>query len=160
MNTKRLTELGLLTTAALIIFVIELQLPNLVPIPGVKLGLANIITVYAIYRYRPGEVLLVVLTRIFLGTLFGGNTMALAYSLAGGLLCLLGAIPLHRLVAPGDVWMLSVLGAILHNVGQIAMAWLIAGTAGVLVYLPFLLVSGCIAGFFTGICAGQVLKRI
>ena len=120
MKTKRLTELALLTTVALIIFVIELRIPSLVPIPGVKLGLANIITVYAVYRYRPGEVLLVVLVRIVLGAFFGGNMMALAYSLAGGLLCLAGVIPLHKIVVRKDVWMLSVLGAVLHNVGQIA----------------------------------------
>ena len=139
---------------------IELRIPSLVPIPGVKLGLANIITVYAVYRYRPGEVLLVVLVRIVLGAFFGGNMMALAYSLAGGLLCLAGVIPLHKIVVRKDVWMLSVLGAVLHNVGQIAVAYLITGTAGVFAYLPFLLVAGCIAGFFTGICAGQILKRM
>lgn len=160
MKIKKLTELGLLTTVALIIFVIELQLPNLVPIPGVKLGLANIITVYAVYRYRPQEVCLMVLARILLGAFFGGNMMALAYSLAGGMLCLLGVIPLHRIIDRKDVWILSVLGAVLHNVGQICMAYLITSTEGVFAYLPFLLVSGCIAGLFTGICAGQVLKRI
>jgi heptaprenyl diphosphate synthase len=160
MKTKRLTELAFLTTVALIIFVIELRIPSLVPVPGVKLGLANIITVYAIYRYTPKEVLLVILVRIVLGALFGGNMMALAYSLAGGLLCLAGVIPLHKIVAQKDVWMLSVLGAVLHNVGQLTMAFLVTGTAGVFAYLPFLMVAGCIAGFFTGICAGQVLKRL
>ena len=73
MTTGKLTELALLTASALILYVVELQLPVLVPIPGAKLGLANIVTVYAVYRYRPGEVLLVVLVRIFLGSLFGGG---------------------------------------------------------------------------------------
>ena len=71
MKTRRLTELAMLTAVALIIFVIELQIPNPFPIPGVKLGLANIITVYAVYHYRPGEVMMVVFVRVFLGALFG-----------------------------------------------------------------------------------------
>lgn len=160
MKTKRLTELALLTTVALIIFIIELRLPNLTPIPGIKLGLANIITVYAIYRYQPGEVLLVVLVRIFLGCFFGGNMMALAYSLAGGLLCLAGMLPLHRIVPLKYVWVLSVLGGVLHNVGQLAAAFVVTGTPGVLAYAPFLIVAGCVAGLFAGICAGLVLKRL
>ena len=82
MNVKKLTELAILTALALIIFVIELQIPNPVPIPGVKLGLANIITVFAVYHYRASEVALIVFTRVFLGSFFGGNMMALMYSMA------------------------------------------------------------------------------
>ena len=72
MKTGRLAELAMLTAAALIIFVVELQIPNPFPVPGVKLGLANIITVYAVYHYRPREVMLLVFVRIFLGALFSG----------------------------------------------------------------------------------------
>ena len=64
MNAKKLTQLALLSTVALIIFIVELRIPNLVPIPGVKLGLANIVTVYAVYRYKPSEVFLIVMVRI------------------------------------------------------------------------------------------------
>lgn len=83
MKVKKLTELALLTAIALIIFVIELQIPNPFPIPGVKLGLANIITVYAVYHYRATETLSIVLARILLGSFFSGNMMALMYSLSG-----------------------------------------------------------------------------
>lgn len=96
MKTRKLTELALLATIALTIFLVELRIPNPIPIPGVKLGLANIVTVYAVYRYRPGEVLLLVMTRILLGAILGGNLMSLLYSMAGGLLCLTGMIPLHH----------------------------------------------------------------
>ena len=76
MKVKRLAELALLTALALIIFVIELQIPNPVPVPGAKLGLANIITVFSVYHYRPKEVLLIVFARILLGSFLGGNLMA------------------------------------------------------------------------------------
>ena len=87
MKARKLTELAMLTSLALIIFIVELQLPNPFPIPGVKLGLANIITVYAVYRYRAREAFLIVLIRILLGSFFSGNMMALMYSMAGGMLC-------------------------------------------------------------------------
>ena len=153
-----MTELALLTAIALIIFVVELQIPNPFPIPGVKLGLANIITVYAVYHYRAREVFLIVIVRILLGSLFSGNMMALMYSMAGGMLCLLGMLLLKRILPEEYIWICSVLGAILHNVGQIAVACLIGGW-GMLTYLPFLLVSGCLAGAFTGICAQLVTRR-
>ena len=78
----------MLTAVALIIFVVELQIPNPIPIPGAKLGLVNIITVYAVYQYRAKEVFLIVIVRILLGAFFSGNMMALLYSLASGLLAL------------------------------------------------------------------------
>ena len=160
MKTKRLTELAMLTAVALIIFVIELQIPNPFPIPGVKLGLANIITVYAVYHYRAGEVMLIVFVRVFLGALFGGVMSTLLYSLAGSMLCLAGMIPLRKVIDEKYIWISSVFGAVLHNIGQIAVAVLITQTPGVIAYLPFLLVSGCLAGAFTGICAQLVLRRL
>ena len=77
MDANRLARLGVLTAVALIIFIIELQIPNPFPIPGIKLGLANIVTVYAVYRFRAYEVALMVGVRITLGSVFSGNVMAL-----------------------------------------------------------------------------------
>lgn len=159
MNVRRLTQLAMLTGVALIIFVIELQIPNPFPIPGIKLGLANIITVYAVYRFRAGEVMMIVLCRIFLAAVFSGNMMALAYSFAGSVLCLAGMLMLRKVIDKKHIWIASVFGAVLHNIGQILIAVLVMGT-GVLVYLPFLLVSGCLAGAFTGGCAQIVLRRM
>lgn len=156
----RLTELSLLTAIALIIFVIELQIPNISPIAGVKLGLANIITVYGVYRYKAGEIGLVLLARILLGSIFSSNPSAILYSLAGGLFCLLGMLPLKRIIPENHLWICSVLGAVLHNVGQILAAFLIMGMTSVFMYLPFLLVSGCIAGAMTGLCTQFLIKRL
>lgn len=160
MKTKRLTELSLLTAAALIIFIVELRLPDLSSVPGVKLGLANIITVYSVYRFRGKEVLLMVLTRVFLGALFSSNFSAIMYSLAGALLCLAGMLIVHRFIPENYLWLCSIIGAILHNTGQIAVALIVTRTFAVAAYYPFLLISGCIAGAFTGLCAQFVLKRI
>jgi len=159
MKTKRLTELALLSAIALTIFMVEQKIPNPIPIPGVKLGLANIVTVYALYRYRPKEVLLLVSTRVILGAVFGGNLMALLYSAAGSLLCLAGMIPLHRLIPERMLWVSSILGAVLHNIGQIIVAVMVTKSIGMLLYFPFLLVSGCCAGAFTGLCAQFLLQR-
>lgn len=160
MKIKRLTELSLLTAIALIIFVIELQIPNLSPIAGVKLGLANIITVYAVYRYRWSEAALILLARIFLGSLFSSNPSAILYSLSGGFICLLGMLLLKKIIPENHLWLCSVFGAVLHNIGQIAAAVLIMRTSAVLLYLPPLILSGCIAGALTGFAAQLVLKRM
>lgn len=159
MEVKKLTQLAMLTGVALIIFIVELQIPNPFPIPGIKLGLANIITVYALYNYRAGEVMMIVFTRILLAAMFSGNMMALLYSLSGSLLCLAGMLILKRIIDEKHIWIASVFGAVLHNIGQIAVAVIIMGF-GVLAYLPFLLVSGCLAGAFTGGCAQMVVRRI
>ena len=157
---RKLTELALLTAAALIIFVIELQIPYPFPIPGIKPGFANIITVYAVYHYRAHEVAMIAAVRILLGAVFTGNFMALIYSAAGTLLCLIGMIPLKKVLDEKHIWMTSVIGAVLHNTGQMAAALIVMQTPQLLLYYPFLLVSGCLAGAFTGLCAQLITKRL
>ena len=160
MKLRRITELALLTTVALTIFVVELRIPNPFPIPGVKLGLANIITIYALYHYPAQDTALVLLSRILLGALFSGNLVALLYSLSGGILCFAGMSVLQRFIPENSLWFASVVGAVLHNAGQILTAVIITGTTAVAAYFPFLLVSGCLAGAFTGLCAQTVSARL
>ena len=159
-DTRRLTELAVLTAVSLIMFIIEMQLPPIVPVPGVKLGLANIVTVYAVYSYTPKEAVLIFTVRVLIGTLFSGNVMALVFSFSGGLLCLLGMCIVCRMTDINMIVFASVLGAVLHNIGQTCAAVFVMKTAAVVAYLPFLLFSGCIAGAFTGACAMLVIKRI
>lgn len=160
MNVKKLTELALLSTVALIIFVIELRIPNPFPIPGVKLGLANIITVYAVFRYRPSETAMIVTVRLVLGAVFSRNPSALLYSAAGAVCCLLGMLALRKILPEKQIWLCSVIGAMLHNIGQIAAAVIIMRSFGVIAYLPLLLVTGSLAGAFTGLCTQHLLRRI
>lgn len=160
MKTKRLAELALLTAAALIIFIIELRIPDLFPVPGAKLGLANIITVYAVYRYSAKETAMVVFSRVLLGSVFGGNISAVIYSMAGAVLCLAGMLALRKVITVEYIWLSSIFGAVLHNTGQMAAAVAVMSSFAVVSYYPFLLVTGCIAGAFTGICARLILKRL
>ena len=159
MSVKKVTYLALLTTIALIIFVIEMRIPNIVPISGVKLGLANIVTVYAMYHCTIKETMLIVVARILLGSFFGGNISSIIYSLSGAILCLAGMILLRRIIDEKHIWVCSVFGAVLHNIGQTAAAVIMMRTISVISYLPFLLVSGCIAGAFTGMCAQFLVNR-
>ena len=160
MKTNRLTRLALLTTIALIIFTVEAQIPVPVPFPGVKLGLANVVTVYAAFTMLPGETLMILLARIILGSLFTGNMLAMLYSLGGGALCILVTLPLARLLAQDQMWIASIAGAVFHNLGQIIVAALVMKTAAVFVYLPPLLISGVITGTFTGLAAQALTNRL
>ena len=159
-RVRKLTELGVLTAVALIIFVIELQIPNPFPIPGIKPGLANIITVYAVYHYRAVEVAALVTVRLLLGAVFSGNPSALLYSAAGAISCLCGMLLLRGVLPEKQIWLCSVIGAMLHNLGQITAAVIIMRSFGVVAYLPLLLVTGSLAGAFTGICTQLLLGRI
>ena len=158
--TKRIARMALLTAVALIIFIVEAQIPVPVPIPGIKLGLANIITVYAMFKLGPKDTLAILLCRIVLGSVFSGQMTTLLYSLAGGMLCYVAMLFLRRVVTEDQIWVCSVIAAVCHNIGQIAVAMLIAQTAGLIIYLPVLMLSGIIAGLFTGLCAQFLLKRM
>jgi len=160
MSIRRMTELALLSSVALIIFVIELRIPNPFPIPGVKLGLANIVTVYAVFRYRSSETAMIVTVRLLLGAMFSGNPSALLYSAAGAIVCLCGMLLLRRILPEKQIWLCSVIGAMLHNIGQITAAVIIMQSFSVAAYLPILLVTGSLAGAFTGVCAQLLLNRI
>lgn len=160
MNVRKICYMSLLTGIALIIFIVELRIPDLVPISGVKLGLANIITVYGLYHLRAVETAMVLLVRIILGTVFSGNFSAIIYSLSGGLLCLAGMILMRKILDERYIWLCSIIGAIFHNIGQTAAAVVLMKTTTVIAYLPFLLISGCIAGLFTGLCAQFATARL
>lgn len=160
MKTKRLAELALLTAVSLIVFIIEMRLPNLSPVQGVKLGLANIFTVYAVYKFSGKEVLLMVLSRVILGAVFSSNFSALIYSISGAVMCLAGMLLLKKIIPQKYIWLCSIFGAVFHNTGQIIAAVVMMQNFSVLAYFPILMVSGCIAGAFTGFTAGFVMKHI
>ena len=160
MRTRRLTRDAMLAGVALIIFTIEAQIPPLTSIPGIKMGLANIITVYAVFAIGPADAAAILAARILLGSVIAGNLSTLMYSAAGGLMCLLAMLGLRRILSQGQLWVASVIGAAAHNVGQIAVAIAVTGMPALLAYLPVLLMSGMIAGLFTGLCAQALLNRL
>ncbi len=157
---KRLTTLALLTAIALTIFLAEAQLPPLVPVPGVKLGLANIVTVYAVFALGPGDALLILCARVFLGAVFSGQMMTLLYSGAGGFLAWAVMVLLAKLLTRRQIWLCSPFAAVFHNLGQLLAAAAVMRTWAVLAYLPYLFLSGIITGLFTGLCAQFLLARL
>lgn len=159
MKTKKLTSMALLAAVALIIFIVEAQIPPVVPITGVKLGLSNIITVFAVWMLGAKEAAAILLVRIFLGAVFAGNFSTVFYSLGGGALALLTTVGLRYALKDNQLWVAGCLGAIAHSVGQIVVAVWIAQTMTLLVYLPIMIVCSIITGSFTGLCAQILVKR-
>ncbi len=160
MKTSRMTKLALLIAVALILSLVESALPPLAPIPGIKLGLANIITLTALYFMTPADAFIVLLVRILLASLFAGQVMSMMYSLAGGLFCFLACYVCNRFLSSHYLVLTSMVGAIFHNIGQILVAYLLTQTVGVFLYFPVLLISGLVTGLFTGLCAFYVSKPL
>ena len=158
-KTKKLTTLALLSAIALTIFMVEAQIPALVPIPGIKLGLANIVTVFAVYALGPKEGACVLFVRIFLGAVFAGNFSTILYSAAGGGCAILVTIGLRKLLKPNQLWVAGCLGAVAHSIGQMAMAITLTGTPGLALYLPVMIAVSILTGSFTGLCAQFLVKR-
>ncbi len=167
MTVKRLSVNALLTAIALGIFVLEAQLPSLTPIPGIKLGLSNLVTLFALVYLSGKDALMILIARILLGALFAGNPSLLFYSLTGGLASLLIEFLLLRKNTSSFLWGISAIGALTHNTVQILVAVLLTRTPAVLSYLPILWISGVITGLFTGFCifyldrhSGSVLQNM
>lgn len=159
MKTKKIVLLGLLTAIALTIFMVETQIPALVPIPGIKLGLSNIVTVFAVFAIGPWEGAAVLFIRVFLGAVFAGNFSTIFYSGAGGLCAILVTVLLKKILTCKQLWVAGALGAVAHSIGQMIAAIVISGTPALAVYLPVMIVCSIITGLFTGLCAQLVLNR-
>ena len=159
MKTKKLTLLSLLTAIALTIFMIEAQIPPLVPIPGIKMGLANIVTVFTVFAIGSREAAAVLFARVFLGAVFAGNFSTIFYSAAGGACAILVTILLKKILTKKQLWVAGALGAIAHSVGQMAIAITLTSTPGLIAYLPVMIVVSIITGTFTGLCAQFLVNR-
>lgn len=159
-KVQKLVYLSLLCAIALVIYIIELQIPPLAPIPGLKLGLANMVSLTVLILYGPKEALTVLLLRIFLGSMITGRVSSLFFSLAGGLLSNLGMIVLYQYARKYiNIWLISIIGAILHIFGQLAIAAFITQTPGIFFYAPFLLITSIITGYFIGLGATFICKH-
>ncbi len=159
MKTKKLTLLSLLTAIALTIFMVEARIPALVPIPGVKLGLANIVTVFTVFALGPKEGAAVLFVRVFLGAVFAGNFSTIFYSAAGGFCAIGVTILLRKILTKKQLWVAGALGAVAHSIGQMAMAITLTGTPGLIGYLPVMIAISIITGLFTGLCAQFLVNR-
>ena len=160
MKTRELARMALLTAVALMIFMVEAQLPGLIPVPGIKLGLSNIVTVYAVFVLGPRKAAMILFCRVFLGAVFSGQMSTILYSAAGGA-CAIGVTILARKILTGrQIWIAGVLGAVAHSLGQMAAAVAITLTPGLMVYLPVMILAGLLTGTLTGLCAQFLVERL
>ena len=153
---RRVATLALLTALSMIFSYVEALIPLPIPFPGIKLGLANLVTVTGFYLLPPGDVFCVSVLRILLGSLLFGNALKLSFSLAGGLLSFFVML-LVKKTGLFSVYGLSMSGGYAHNIGQIAAAVLTVNTPGLFYYLPYLLISGVLTGFLIGFIASRLL---
>ena len=158
-STKKLTTCALLTALALIFSYIEFLVPLSLGIPGIKIGLANIVIVMALYSLGPGYALVINLVRIALSALLFGNLFSALYALCGGLV----SLAVMALLKKTDVFSLtgvSMAGGAAHNIAQLAAAAVIVGSSKVFMYMPVLVLAGMAAGIFNGIVCSLVMRKI
>lgn len=158
-KTEKIAKLGLLTALALIASYIEFLIPLPIGIPGVKLGLANLVIVWALYTLKPQEALVVNAMRIFLAGFLFGNLSMILYSLAGASLSF-ACMYLAKRSGLFSVVGISIIGGITHNLGQLIVAVMVLETVSLIYYGPVLLLSGLLTGFLIGIVTEEVRKRL
>lgn len=159
-GASRVALSGLLTSLMLVFGLIERQFPLPVPVPGIKLGLANSVLLYSLYMLGIRQSILLMLLKALLSWLIYMNMSAMLYSLAGGILSLLAMILIMRVKGVSIIGV-SAIGAVFFNVGQILMAVAILHTPQLIVtYLPILMISGVLTGVLTGIIARMVMKHL
>ena len=158
-TTKQLAQCALLISLALVLSYMERFFPLqvVIPLPGVKLGLANIVTLVSLMCLGTRNTFIVVILRCFLGSMFGGGVTGLAFSLTGGVLAV-GVMVLAGKISCFSIFGISVLGAAAHNIGQICAAMLLMQSIYILTYLPWLLLTTLVTGVVTAIMAAGVLR--
>lgn len=160
MKTQKIARIGMLVAVAFVLSYMESLLPLSLGIPGIKLGLSNIVVVLCLYEGSVKQTFGIAMVRIVLVGLTFGNLSMLLYSLAGGLLSF-GIMVLLKWCGKFSVYGVSIAGGVCHNIGQILVAVLILQQKGLLLYyLPFLLVAGCISGACIGLVAALLVKRL
>ena len=159
MKTKRLTLDAVLAAIALLLFLIEAQIPPLTAIPGIKIGLANVVTLFSVCFLGKRDAAAILFVRITLGAIFAGNASTFLYSLCGAVFCYLVTCLLSKPLQ-NQVWVLSIFGAAAHNLGQLLAASILMQSMSVLWYLPYLLIAAIISGAFTGLCVCFLLRRL
>lgn len=159
LDTKRLVTLSALIAVAMILSYVESLVPAFVAVPGVKVGLSNIATVFALYALGWPYAICVSVVRVFLSALLFGNFVSLIYSLSGAFLALLSMILLKKLNCFSSIG-ISVVGGVAHNIGQVLAACIVMETAGIATYAIPLTISGTIAGVVIGLIAGNLVERV
>jgi len=158
-RTKRLTTYALVASLAMILSFIESQIPAFVAIPGVKIGLANIAVIFALYKLGVAGAVTISAVRIIAVSLLFGTPVSMVYSFGGAILSMVLIILLKKMTPATEIGV-SVVGGVAHNIGQVAVACVLLETNVIVYYLPFLLLSGTIAGAVIGIVSAITIKRV
>ena len=158
-KTSQLTICALLISMALVLSYMERVIPlqMFIPLPGIKLGLANIVTVMALYFFGEKHAFTILILRCVLGSVFGGGISGLAFSLTGGLLAMT-TMSIVRRIGLFSVYGVSILGAAAHNIGQILAAMVLMNSVYIGAYLPYLLAVAIFTGFATGAAGAGILR--
>lgn len=159
MKTGELTRYALLISAAMILSYVESLIPVFAAVPGMKAGLANIVIVFALYKMGGRAAVLISLLRIFLSSLLFAGMSAMLYSSAGAVLSLTSMILLKK-TNKLSMLTVSIVGAVMHNLGQVIVAVFVLQTKGLMYYMAPLTLSGICAGAVIGVAAALVAKRI
>ena len=159
-QTKTLTLLGLCTAVALVLSYVESLFPPIyAAVPGIKMGLPNVVVIFVLYRFGAWEAALVSAVRVMVVSMLFGNPMTFIYSIAGAALSLAVMVVLKKMNFLSCVGV-SVAGGVFHNVGQILVAMALLGTSAVVYYLVALAISGIISGILIGLCGALMIKKL
>ena len=159
MRNKKIATSALMIALAMILSLVESQIPSFFPIPGIKLGLANIAVIFALYRLSIKDAIVVSLIRVVVVSTLFGTSLTLAYSLSGAVLSLLIMVLLKKSDRFSIVGV-SVAGGISHNIGQIIMAIILMHNSVISYYLPFLIISGIVTGVVIGLVSAKIVERV
>ena len=159
MRNKKIATSALMIALAMILSFVESQIPSFFPIPGIKLGLANIAVIFALYRLSIKVAIVVSLIRVVVVSTLFGTSLTLAYSLSGAVLSLLIMVLLKKSDRFSIVGV-SVAGGISHNIGQIIMAIILMHNSVISYYLPFLIISGIVTGVVIGLVSAKIVERV
>lgn len=160
-KTKKMVLLSLFTAGAIVLSIIESAFPVPIPVYGVKLGLANIITLVVLYFFGIHEAFTVVCIRVLLTSIYGGGFVVFLFSMTGGILSTVIMWLLMKYLADKlSLWTISVSGSIMHNLGQLVIAGIVMKDFAVMGYLPVLMISGVIMGVFIGIICNLLINSL
>ena len=159
MRNKKIATSALMIALAMILSFVESQIPSFFPIPGIKLGLANIAVIFALYRLSIKDAIVVSLIRVVVVSTLFGTSLTLAYSLSGAVLSLLIMVLLKKSDRFSIVGV-SVAVGISHNIGQIIMAIILMHNSVISYYLPFLIISGIVTGVVIGLVSAKIVERV
>lgn len=159
MKTKRLAVMAMAVALAMILSYVESQIPAFVAIPGIKMGLPNILVVFVLYKLGWKDAIVISLLRVLLVSVLFGSVLSLAYSIAGATVSFIGMLLMKKSGLFSTV-AVSVVGGVLHNAAQIGVACLVMETNLITYYLPFLVLSGTLAGIVIGLVSALTVKRV